>query len=438
MPYNKRVKKNKPTPKLPNQNHDQVLKLFAKHINPSKVRILKSAGLDLVEGKREGPYVWDISGKKYIDCITGAGSFNVGRRNKKVIQALKNALDEYDLGGFLFFSESKVQLAEKLASISPGQQLKCVTYGCGGGESIDFAIKLSRGYTMRPTIITAERAYHGHTGFALSGIGREAYRKPFGPLMPEFIRVPFGDLDALKKVMSDQVACVLMEPIQGEGGIIIPPESYFPGVRKLCDQYGALMIVDEIQTGWGRTGKMFAIENSGVIPDVMCVGKSLGGGLYPITATLYKEELQDFIFANPFIHFSTFGGSDLGCQVALAAISYIEKEKLCENANKMGALFEKGFNRLKSIYPSILTEFRRKGLMMGLQYTAEHIGPRMSFELAKRGVIAVFSANDPRVMRLMPSLVINEKNVQTVLSALEDCMEVITKSTDPNPSKGSS
>lgn len=389
--------------------------------------MLKSAGLDLVEDRREGPYVWDISGKKYVDCITGAGSFNVGRRNPKIIEALKTALDHYDLGGFLFFSEPKVRLAQKLAEISPGGALPCVTFGSGGGEVIDFAIKLSRGSTLRPKVITTERGYHGHTGFALSGIGRDAYRKPFEPLVPEFVRVPYGDLSAMAKAIDDKTACVLLEPIQGEGGIIIPPNDYFPGVRKLCDEKKALLIVDEIQTGWGRTGKMFCTEHYGITPDIMCVGKSLGGGLYPITAALYTEDLQEFIFANPFIHFSTFGGADLGCIVALEVIQFLQDNKIAEHAEQMGTLFQKGFEQLKTKYPNILKEYRRKGLMMGLQYSSEHIGPRMSFELTKNGVIAVFSANDPRVMRIMPSLVLQKEDVAFVLQALETSMETISK-----------
>lgn len=207
---------------------DRILKEFAEYINPSRVRILKSAGLDLVEDRREGPYVWDIAGTKYIDCMTGAGSFNVGRRNPQIIEALKNALDHYDIGGFLFFSELKVELAKKLAALSPGHALKCVTYGCGGGEINDFAIKLARGYTMKTKVISAEKGYHGHTGFALSGIGRDAYQKPFLPLMPEFARVPFGDLAAMEKAIDDHTAAVILEPVLGEGGIFIPPADYFP------------------------------------------------------------------------------------------------------------------------------------------------------------------------------------------------------------------
>ncbi len=408
-------------------SREQILKDFAKYINPSRVRILKSAGLDLVEDRREGPYVWDLSGKRYIDCMTGAGSFNVGRRNPRIIQALKNALDRYDIGGFLFFSEMKVELAKKLASISPGQALKCVTYGCGGGEVNDFAIKLARGYTMKTKVISALKGYHGHTGFSLSGIGREAYQKPFLPLMPRFERVEFGDVKAMEQAIDDDTACVILEPVQGEGGIYIPSADYFPKVRELCDKKGALLIADEIQTGWGRTGKMFCMEHFGVVPDIMTVGKSLGGGIYPITAAMYKEELQDFLFANPMIHFSTFGGADVGCAVALEVIQYIQENNLWEHAARMGELFEKGYRELLAKYPQILSEFRRKGLMMGLQYVHESIGPRMSAELAKNGVIAVFSGNDPRVMRIMPSLVIQPDDVRFVLNALDASMSEVVK-----------
>ena len=404
---------------------EEVLKDFARFINPSRVRVLKSAGLDLVEGRREGPYVWDLEGRKYIDCMTGAGCFNVGRRNPKLIQALKGALDEYDHGGFLFMSEPKVKLARKLWEISPGKKLNSIMYGVGGGEVNDFAIKLARGYTMKSKVISTEKAYHGHTGFSLSAIGREAYRKPFLPLMPGFEFVPYGDLGAMTRAIDSDTACVILEPVQGEGGVFIPPEEYFPGVRKLCDEKGVLLIVDEIQTGFGRTGKMFCVENYGIIPDIMTIGKSLGGGLYPITAALYREELHDFIFANPFIHFSTFGGSDLGCVVACETIDFIQENRLCEHAARMGEIMEKGYRSLMEKYPTVLETFRRKGLMMGLQYRSESFGPRMSAELAKNGVIAVFSGNDPRVMRIMPSLMIQEADARTILEALDKSMGII-------------
>jgi len=403
----------------------EALSDFSKFISPMKVRIMKAAGLDIIEDKREGVNVWDITGKKYIDCQTGSGIMNAGRRNPDIIEALKKALDTYDIGVFLLFSKPKADLAKKLAEITPGD-LKCTIFGVGGGEAIDAAIKLARGYTMKKEIIYADKAYHGHTGFALSAIGRDAYKEPFKPLIPGFKKVPFGDIDAIKKAITDDTAAIIFEPIQGEGGINIPPDEYLPAVRKICDDREILLILDEIQTGFGRTGKMFASEHWGVVPDIMTVAKSLGGGIYPISATLYKEEIQDFFIPHPFIHLSTFGGSDLGCIVGLAVIDYIQKHNLADHAEKMGKRFRAGFDALLKEYPTLLLEVRQKGLMMGLQYTNESIGPRMTKKLADRGVIAVYTGNDPSICRLMPPLVITPEEVDTVLNAISDSMKELS------------
>jgi acetylornithine/succinyldiaminopimelate/putrescine aminotransferase len=350
---------------------------------------------------------------------------NAGRRNPDIIETLKKALDTYDIGVFLLFSKPKADLAKKLAEITPGD-LKCTIFGVGGGEAIDAAIKLARGYTMKKEIIYADKAYHGHTGFALSAIGRDAYKEPFKPLIPGFKKVPFGDIDAIKKAITDDTAAIIFEPIQGEGGINIPPDEYLPAVRKICDDREILLILDEIQTGFGRTGKMFASEHWGVVPDIMTVAKSLGGGIYPISATIYKEEIQDFFIPHPFIHLSTFGGSDLGCIVGLAVIDYIQKHNLADHAEKMGKRFRAGFDALLKEYPTLLLEVRQKGLMMGLQYTNESIGPRMTKKLADRGVIAVYTGNDPSICRLMPPLVITPEEVDTVLNAISDSMKELS------------
>jgi len=403
----------------------EALSDFSKFISPMKVRIMKAAGLDIIEDKREGVNVWDITGEKYIDCQTGSGIMNAGRRNPDIIEALKKALDTYDIGVFLLFSKPKADLAKKLAEITPGN-LKCTIFGVGGGEAIDAAIKLARGYTMKKEIIYADKAYHGHTGFALSAIGRDAYKEPFKPLIPGFKKVPFGDIDAIKKAITDDTAAIIFEPIQGEGGINIPPDEYLPAVRKICDDREILLILDEIQTGFGRTGKMFASEHWGVVPDIMTVAKSLGGGIYPISATIFKEEIQDFFIPHPFIHLSTFGGSDLGCIVGLAVIDYIQKHNLADHAEKMGKRFRAGFDALLKEYPTLLLEVRQKGLMMGLQYTNESIGPRMTKKLADRGVIAVYTGNDPSICRLMPPLVITPEEVDTVLNAISDSMKELS------------
>jgi putrescine aminotransferase len=405
---------------------DQALSDFSRYISPMKVRTMKAAGLDIIEDKREGACVWDITGKKYIDCQTGSGIMNVGRHNREIVEALKKALDSYDIGVFLLCSKPKADLAAKLAEITPGD-LKCTVFGVGGGEANDAAIKLARGHTMKKGIIYTDKAYHGHTGFALSAIGRDAYKEPFEPLMPGFTMVPFGDIAAMKKVISDDTAAVILEPIQGEGGINIPPDGYLKAVRDLCDEKETLLIFDEVQTGFGRTGKMFASEHWGVVPDIMTVAKSLGGGLYPIAATIFKEEIQDFFIPHPFIHLSTFGGSDLGCLVGLSVIDYIRKHDLPAHADAMGMRFRAGFDRFLKDYPNLLIEVRQKGLMMGLQYTNESIGPRLTRKMAERGVIAIYTGNDPSICRLMPPLVITAEEVDFVLSALEDSMKELSK-----------
>ncbi len=405
----------------------QALADFAEYVNPMKVRTLKSAGIDIIEEKREGACTWDITGKRYIDCQTGSGIMNVGRCNPEIAAALKQALDTYDMGVFLLCSRQKANLAKKLAEIAPGDNLAGVIFGAGGGEANDAAIKIARGFTMRPGIVYTEKAYHGHTGFSLSAIGREAYREPFEPLMPGFTMVPFGDLDAMREAVTDDTAAVILEPIQGEGGINIPHDDYLAGVRKICDEHETLLIFDEIQTGFARTGRMFAAEHWGVSPDIMTVAKSLGGGIYPISATIFKEEIMDFFIPHPFIHLSTFGGSDLGCIVGLATIEYIQKNRLAEHAEAMGKRFGEGFHRLLGNYPELLLEVRRKGLMMGLQYTNESIGPRLTKKLADRGVLAIYTGNDPSICRFMPPLVISPEEVDFVIEALDGSMKELSK-----------
>jgi len=404
----------------------QALADFSRYVNPQKARVLKNAGLDIIEGKREGAAVWDITGKKYIDCITSAGSFNVGRRNPEIIDALKKALDDYDLGVFLLCSKPKADLAKRLAEITPGD-LQYVMYGSGGGEANDFAIKLARGYTMKNEIVSTLKAYHGHTGFSLAAIGRDEYRTPFGPMVPGYKHVPYNNISAMEEAITEDTAAVIIELVQGEGGIHLASDDYVKGLRKLCDDHEVLLIFDEIQTGFGRTGKMFCCEHSGVVPDIITVAKSLGGALYPISATIYREELGDFVMTHAFTHLSTFGGSDIGCIVGLAVIDYLIKNKLPEHAAKMGERFQKGFDELLKKYPELLTEVRRKGLMMGLQYTNDSIGPRMSYQLAQNGVMAIYTGNEPSVMRIMPSLVIQSDEVDFVIEALDTSMAEIMK-----------
>ncbi len=246
-------------------------------------------------------------------------------------------------------------------------------------------------------------------------------------MVPGFKHVPYNNLAAMEEAITEDTAAVILELVQGEGGIHPASDDYIRGLRKLCDDHEVLLIFDEIQTGFGRTGKMFCCDYSGVVPDIMTVAKSLGGALYPISATIYRAELGDFVMTHAFTHLSTFGGSDIGCMVGLAVIDYLIKNKLPEHAAEMGERFQKGFDDLLKRYPTLLTEVRRKGLMMGLQYTNDSIGPRMSYQLAQNGVMAIYTGNEPSVMRLMPSLVIQNDEVDFVIDALDKSMSEIMK-----------
>jgi len=394
------------------------LEQFATYLNPQKVRVMRAAGLDIIEAQRSGPWVWDLDGRRYLDCFTSAGSFNVGRRNPRVVAAAHAALDRLDHGNFLLCSREKAELAAKLAEITPGD-LSCTMFGTGGGEAVDFAIKLARGAARRPGIVSTINGYHGHTGFALSAGGREAFRQPFEPLMPGFSQVPFGDIDALRAAVDEDTAAVLLEPVQGEGGIVVPPPGYLAAVRSECDRVGALLILDEIQTGLGRTGRWWASEHFGVVPDIMTTAKSLGGSVVPISATIFTEELREFLIPNPFIHLSTFGGSDVACAVALEVIAVIEETGLVAHAATMGERLLAGLRSIAGARPEVIADVRGLGLMAGVEYAEDSMGPRMSYHLARQGVLAIYSGNQPAVMRLMPSLVIEEAEVDFLLEALD-------------------
>jgi putrescine aminotransferase len=408
----------------PGKIRKEAEKNYREHVNPFALRMLKSASLDIIEGKRSGASVWDVSGKKYIDCVTGAGIFNVGRHNTEVAEVLKKALDTYDMGAWISIIRERGLLAKKLAEITPGR-LKFSLFCCGGGEAIEVAIKLARGHTDRTEIICMENGYHGVTGFALPATGRDVYKAPFAPLTPGYKHVPFNDLNAVKQAITEDTAAVLLEPIQGEGGIIPADDDYLKELRKICDQHEILLIFDEVQTGFGRTGKMFCCEHSGVTPDIMVLAKSLSGGIFPISCSIFTEEISDFLMTHPFIIINSFGGTSLACLVALAAIEYIEKNDLPGRAEIMGKRFMSGLMTLKEKYPELVLDVRGKGLMLGIEFPEDSIGPRMAYQLNQNGVISIYTFNNPRIIRIMPTLVITSEEVDFVVHAFDKSLEEI-------------
>jgi putrescine aminotransferase len=394
-----------------------IIDLFARHVSSGKVDYFTQAGIDFVAGEREGIYLSDIYGKQLINCHSNGGVFNLGHRNPRIIRALRDALEQYDIGNHHLISAPRALLAERLAALSPGD-IQRVVFGVSGGEAIDLAIKLARGHTRRHQIISALGGYHGHTGLALAA-GDESFRKPFEPLSPGFTQVPFGDLQALEAAMSEDTAAVLFETIPATLGIAIPPEDYYAGVRQLCDRWGAVMIMDEVQTGLGRCGQVWGIDTYGVTPDIIVTGKGLSGGIYPITATLYSDRLDPFLRANPFIHVSTFGGSETGCFAALEVLDILEEPGFLEHVDAIAKVFAKGFEWLCHNHPLVLVEARQLGLMMGLKLVDPRCGPWLTAAGFRAGLLAIFANNDPSVLQILPPLTIQEEEAQQVLNILD-------------------
>jgi putrescine aminotransferase len=403
------------------ERKDQVAERFARFVNRGQMSYLRSGHLDVLESSREGIGFVDAgSGRPYIDCFTSAGCFNVGRRNPVVLAALEAALDDgLDMGTTLFISPARVELAERLAALAPGD-LSRVIFAGGGGDAIDCAIRLARAATGRGAVVAMDKAYHGHTGLALSANGKAHYREFFEPLAPGFSFVPFNDLVAAEAAVTAETAAVILEPVQGEAGIFVATDEYLLGLRALCDEFGALLIFDEIQTGFGRTGKLFAAEHSGVVPDIMTLAKSLAGSLYPNAAVLYRDTkaLVGAVESEPWFHTTTTGGSDIGCRVSLAVLDELVENRLWENAAARGRELKSALEALRVENPRIIREVRGRGLMLGVEYVHEFMGPLMSDALSKQGVFAAYSGNAPQVMRFMLPLTVSEREMQDVIAAI--------------------
>lgn len=399
------------------EDRKKITELFARHVSSGKVEFFENAGVDFVLGKREGVYVYDIGGRRLINCNSNGGVFNLGHRNPLILAALREALEELDIGTHHTVSEHRALLAARLAAISPGD-INRVIFGVGGGEVIDTAIKLARGHTGRPGIVSAEGAYHGHTGFALPA-GHEQYSKPFEPLVPGYKHVPFGDLAALDEAVDETTAAVLFETIPATLGIVLPPEDFYQGVRRICDHRGAVMIMDEVQTGLGRCGAYWGIETYGVVPDVMVTAKGLSGGVYPITAVLFSDRMNQFWHDNPFIHISTFGGPEPGCRVAMKVLDLLEEPAFLHHVDEMAGVFSAGFAELASGHPDIVVEARQRGLFMGLKMVNEMCGPLMTVAGFDNGIFTIFANNDTSVSQIIPPLVIELPEAEQVLESLD-------------------
>jgi putrescine aminotransferase len=409
---------------MPNHTDSNKAKIFAdfsSHVSSGKARFFQSFQMDFVPGARGGCYLHDIEGdKQLLNLHCNGGVFNLGHRHPELIEVLKNGLDRWDIGNHHLVSLPRAETAALLAGLMPGD-LNYVVYGAGGGEAADLAIKVARAYTGKTRIVSAMGGYHGHTGLALA-TGDAKYREVFGPQAPGFEQVPFGQIEALQQAIDDDTAAVILETIPATLGMVIPPPGYLQAVRHLCDERGVLLILDEVQCGLGRTGKLWAFEHFEVIPDMVILGKGLSGGIYPIAATVLSQRLESVFHADPFIHVSTFGGAELGCLVMNRVLEISSEPGFLVNVNEMAKLFKTGVALLAQKHIDFLSGFRQMGLMMGLELKDEFAGPVFTKAAYDNGLLMLYANNDKRIVQLLPPLIIEAHEVQETLVKLDGAL----------------
>ena len=360
---------------------------------------------DFVIDHGKGCYVFDKNGKKYIDLVSGIATCPLGHGNKELANTVKNQIEKLTNPSNLYYSEEQVILAKKLAKLSGLD--KCF-FSNSGAESAEVAIKLARKYTKKPGIISTKHGFHGRTFGALSATWKEKIKKPFKPLLSNFKHVDYGNAAAVEKAIGKNTGAVIVEPIQGEAGIIVPPKGYLKQLREICDKHNILLIVDEVQTGYGRTGKFFAYEHDKIKPDIVMLAKGLANGI-PVGVTIAKEEIASSFKSGD--HGSTFGGNPVACAAANFTVNYIIKNKLIENAKKQGDYFIK---KIKSLKNRNIKEIRGKGLMIGLAIKAN--AKEIVKKCNEKGLL--INSPEEKVLRLLPPLIINKKIIDESIKIL--------------------
>ncbi len=409
-PNNKRIRKD-------------AIRSYKKYMAIYKERYYSRLGLNIVMGDRSGIYFRDMSGKNYINCHSNGGVFNLGHRHPEIIRTLENALAEVDIGNHHFISAYRAELSRVLVESLPdscGKKFR-VMYGSSGGEIVDLALKLARGTTGRKKIISIKGGYHGHTGLALS-TGDEKYRDPFFSSQKGFLQIPFGDISAAEDALDDSVAAIILESIPATLGMRSFDLSYIQRIREWTRKNGILMIMDEIQTGLGRTGLFWAFEHYGICPDLIVTGKGLSGGIYPLTAVIYRADMEKIFQKDPFIHISTFGGSEAGCMVSLKVMQISAKPEFLAHVREMGEYFFHEWQELRKIYPYI-GEIRQNGLFMGIVLDRPARVLFVLRELMKAGIFAVYANNDKKVIQFLPPLIVTLPEADEIMNRVSRALK---------------
>ena len=402
---------------------------FADHINKGFLEYRKSVteteDFALTDWQGEGSILRDVMGRDYIDMLGGFGLYSPGIRHPKIVAAAKAQLDRSPQYSQEMLDPLRAHLAKVIAKLTPGD----IQYGFfanSGTEAVDGAMKLAKLYTGKSGFISTLKGFHGKSLGALSLIGKAVYREPLLPLLSGVHQVPFGDADAVEEVLKsakevgDGIAAVVAEPIQGEAGAIVPPDDYWPKLREICDRYEVLLIADEVQTGFGRTGEIFGVDHWGVTPDIMCFGKALGGGVIAMSGFFSTAKIWSCMEPNPFMHTTTTGGNPVACAAALAQITVLLEEDLAGQAREKGHYITGKVTEMQKKYPHILKGIRGRGLLLGMEFPSDEIGYKVASGLFSRNVLTAGTLTNAQTIRIEPALNISYELIDEMLRRLED------------------
>ena len=418
---------------------------YTQHYNRGFITYRKSvteAGqFAAIEWSGSGSILKDILDREYIDCLGGYGIFSAGVNHPKIVKAVTDQMARMALNSQELLEPWRGALARVLAEVTPGE-LQNSFFINNGTDAIEGAIKLARLHTKAHTFISTLSGFHGKTLGSLSLMGKASFREPFQQGLQDVHFIPYGDADALDQelrraeAVGVKIAGFVVEPVQGEAGAVVPPEDYFPRVRELCSRHGVLLIADEIQTGMGRTGKMWGVDHWGVAPDIMCLGKALGGGVMPLSAFVSTAEIWEVLIPNPIIHSTTFGGNPLACAAGLAAIQVTIEEDLPAQAAAKGERLLRELQRLRAAYPDVLHDVRGKGLLIGMEFPRQEIGWQVASGLFKRGVLVAGTYSKAQVIRIEPALNIPATLLDELLNRLEDTVKEVAGKLAQDPVRG--
>jgi putrescine aminotransferase len=391
---------------------------YRRYLSTGRAALGEMFGGD-VEATSDGAWVRTSTGRRLLNC-GGYGVFLTGARHPRVVDAVRRQLETHPVATRLLIEPQVALAAEALAATTP-EGLDRVHFACGGAEAVEAALKMARANGKR-RLISMIDGYHGKTLGALSATARPVFQDPFRPLLPNVAHVPFGDTAALEAALAKcpGQACVIVEPVQGEAGVIIPPDGYLADVARLCRTYGAFLVLDEIQTGLGRLGWWWGAQRAGIVPDVLLAGKALGGGVLPVSAAIATAEAFAPFDRDPFVHTSTFSGSPLGMAAARAAIAAIDEEGLVWRSRWLGRLLLEEIDAImRDELGDAVREVRGLGMLIGIEFAVDGLAGELLLELMSAGVIANHSLNSASVLRLTPPAVLDHSDVDFLLSAME-------------------